>query len=119
MERQATKDDVLPLRHPFLASDGHKVREVAIRKGQVRGRARFVVLKCTQQMFQTIVLPVHYLNRSDTAWGDGSVFRPDRWFEEPPSQDLLPKGWSNTLTFSDGPRMCVGYRLGELPSVQT
>jgi cytochrome P450 len=28
----------------------------------------------------------------------------------------MPKGWGNLLTFSDGPRNCVGQRLGEVQS---
>lgn len=49
----------------------------------------------------------------DAVWKDPDTFRPDRWFEELPSSDDLPSGWSHLLAFSDGPRSCIGMRLGE------
>lgn len=48
----------------------------------------------------------------DSIWGDAMVFRPERWLEPLPPQDILLRGWGNTLAFSDGPRNCIGYRLG-------
>ena len=53
-------------------------------------------------------------NTLNRVWGDGKVFRPERWLDEKslPSKDVLTQGWSNLLTFSAGPRMCIGLRLG-------
>ena len=49
----------------------------------------------------------------DSLWKDPDVFRPERWLSDlPPPQDLC-SGWANLLAFSDGPRNCVGLRLGE------
>lgn len=61
---------------------------------------------------KTVIIPVHTINRLDSVWGDGSVFRPERWLDQPlPPRDLTAGRWSSILTFSDGPRTCVGYRL--------
>lgn len=32
--------------------------------------------------------------------------------EQMPLQDIMPTGWSKLLVFSDGPRQCLGFRLG-------
>ncbi|KAF5370377.1 hypothetical protein D9758_006897 [Tetrapyrgos nigripes] len=94
MERVATKDDVLPLQTPITTPDGRTITEIPIRRGQI------------------IVLPIIAINRLDAIWGDGLAFRPERWLEPLPNQSLLPHGYGNTLTFSEGPRNCVGFRLG-------
>ncbi|KAK7461272.1 hypothetical protein VKT23_008448 [Stygiomarasmius scandens] len=94
MERVATKNDVLPLQTPIITSDGKTITEVPVRKGQI------------------IVLPIIAMNRLDAIWGDGTEFRPERWLKPLPNPELLPHGYGNTLTFSEGPRNCVGFRLG-------
>lgn len=45
-------------------------------------------------------------------WGaSAAIFDPTRWLE---ARDpaTLPHGWSGLLTFCDGPRNCLGWRLG-------
>ncbi|KAH7904546.1 cytochrome P450 [Hygrophoropsis aurantiaca] len=93
MERIAMNDDVLPLRYPITSKDGRTVSTLNIAAGQ------------------TVIIPIHSINRLDSVWGDGGAFRPERWMEDLPPKDILPTGWSHTLAFSDGPRNCVGYRL--------
>ncbi|KAF7964425.1 hypothetical protein HWV62_8168, partial [Athelia sp. TMB] len=98
MERNSKIDDVLPLRHPITDKQGTVHTEIHIKAGQ------------------TVIIPIHSCNRLDSVWGDGGVFRPERWLDPAgPARhaDLLTNGWSNTLSFSDGPRNCIGYRLGE------
>lgn len=102
MERVATKDDVLPLSQPLVLSDGTATRSVPIKKGQI------------------IVIPITSIHRLKSVWGDGATtFKPERWLpgenggEEMPDKERLSKGWSGLLAFSEGPRNCVGYRLGE------
>ncbi|KZT26143.1 hypothetical protein NEOLEDRAFT_1091661 [Neolentinus lepideus HHB14362 ss-1] len=53
------------------------------------------------------------VNQLSNVWDDGSAFRPERWLE--------PNGWSNILSFSMGPRLCMGYKLVflELKSLTT
>ncbi|KAH0830184.1 cytochrome P450 [Lanmaoa asiatica] len=96
MERVALKDDILPLRHPIIGKDGKEITSVPISAGQ------------------TVIIPIHTMNRMDSVWDDGASFRPERWMEELPKQDLCTTGWSRTLTFSDGPRNCIGYRFAIL-----
>ncbi|KAJ8590023.1 cytochrome P450 [Rhizopogon salebrosus TDB-379] len=93
MERVSIKEDVLPLRHPLVMPDGKELSSIKISAGQ------------------TVVIPIHAINRADSVWGDGSAFKPERWLEELPPRDILPSGWSNILSFSEGPRNCVGFRL--------
>ena len=53
------------------------------------------------------------LHRQDSIWDNPDKFVPERWFGEQPSAEKLCTGWANTLAFSDGPRNCIGMRLGE------
>ncbi|KAF9561005.1 cytochrome P450 [Agrocybe pediades] len=96
MERVSIKEDRLPLRFPITMRDGTKINEVHIRPGQ------------------TVIIPIYSIGRDNVVWGDGDVFRPERWMEESSNKEMLPTGWSNLLTFSDGPRQCVGRRLAVL-----
>lgn len=99
LERQCQKEDIVPLRNPIIAKDGSQITELHIKPGQ------------------TVVMPIVAINRQNSAWGDGSTFRPERWLEKLPPADLLTKGWGNTLAFSDGTRNCVGYKLGATASL--
>ncbi|KAJ7870100.1 cytochrome P450 [Mycena olivaceomarginata] len=96
MEREAMVDDVIPLKHPLVdVRTGQERREVLVKPGQ------------------KIVVPVLSVNRLDSVWGDGEVFRPSRW-SEPNSkeqQDLIDSNMLTVSSISDGPRTCVGWRL--------
>jgi len=98
-ERIATKDDVIPLRHPVRQPNGKFLTEIRIKKGQ------------------TLFFPVIAINRIHSRWnGDGDTFRPDRWLPEnahelPDKHDLASSGWNGSLTFSAGARLCIGYKL--------
>ncbi|KAJ7146038.1 cytochrome P450 [Mycena epipterygia] len=94
MERTCKIDDVIPLKFPFTDRYGKTHTDIKVGPEQ------------------TVIIPIHTINRLDSVWGDGSVFRPERWIDGPlPPRDLLAGRWSSILTFSDGPRTCVGYRL--------
>lgn len=60
-------------------------------------------------------MPIVAINHQDYVWGDGTTFRPSRWIEDGglPPDDKLTGGWGKSLAFSDGPRNCVGYKLGQ------
>lgn len=141
MEREAIVDDVIPLRHPIADKNGSLHSEVFVKRGQVRIRLSPLPptfhhvhlaamrsshgLTCCRVSFactiaQKIMIPILSVNRLDSVWGDGEVFRPERWMSTEGSQkgavgsvdDDVITGWSNTMTFSDGQRTCIGWRLG-------
>jgi len=83
--RVATQDDVLPV------SNGE---DIHIRKGTF------------------VHVPIEAINLDRTIWGeDGWAFNPDRWDSLPEAVKSLPGLYSNTLTFSAGPRSCIGQRF--------
>ncbi|KAJ7682538.1 cytochrome P450 [Mycena polygramma] len=95
IERMAAKDDVLPLSVPIQTADGQLVDTVFVRKGQ------------------WAKLPVECINRSEALWGpDAKIFNPARWLESDRgvgqyrAREL--QGHRHLLTFSDGPRVCLG-----------
>ncbi|TDL23922.1 cytochrome P450 [Rickenella mellea] len=95
-ERVAMKDDVLPLTAAIRMSNGHFSTSFRVQKGQI------------------FHIPITTMNTNPDVWGDDAgEFKPERWLTPnamPPSNEL-PHGWSNMVTFSDGPRLCIGYRL--------
>ena len=57
------------------------------------------------------------VHRDRNVFGDDAdEFRPERWLEEGgvPPPEALPHGINGLVTFLDGPRNCLGWRLGEL-----
>ncbi|KAL4079902.1 cytochrome P450 [Scleroderma yunnanense] len=102
--RVATEDDVIPLSEPVRTRSGELVDSISVAKGTRVG------------------ISVAGMNRSSAVWGpDAKVFRPERWLEE----DGIPKraqeiqAYRHLLTFSDGPRTCLGkgFALAELKTV--
>ena len=113
MERVATREDVIPLRHVVRMTDGAERNELVVRPGQVCFATHRLSSVLTTQ--QTIVIPIYTIHHLDSIWGDADTFRPERWLAPLPVEAQAYSGWSNTLGFSDGPRSCVGIRLG-MPS---
>ncbi|KAH9846772.1 cytochrome P450 [Lenzites betulinus] len=93
MERVATEYDVIPLRQPVRLLNGEVTQELYIIPGQV------------------VLIPIIAIQRADSVWKDADVFRPERWLEDLPPVEKLCSGWADLLTFSDGPRNCIGMRL--------
>lgn len=51
----------------------------------------------------------------EDVWGlHPEEFRPERWSDGslPPASELPHGPWGNIISFLDGPRSCIGYRLG-------
>jgi len=98
-DRVAVKDDVIPLSQPITTPSGQVLTSLKIKAGQL------------------IQIATISVNRVDAVWKDGRTFRPERWIEPgglPPREEMMQGGWSNLLTFSAGPRQCIGYRLAIL-----
>jgi cytochrome P450 len=90
-DRVATKDDVIPLGQPIELPSGEMLDQIRIKAGQL------------------IQIPMRAIN----IWEDGAEFDPERWLRK----ESLPGkvgGWSNISSFSEGPRMCIGYKLAIL-----
>ena len=94
--RVALRDDVIPLSQPITTPSGETLTSVRIKAGQV------------------FHIPFTTMHVNPSVWGpSASTFDPARWLTPggvpPPS--ALPHGWSGLVTFCDGPRNCIGYRL--------
>ncbi|KAH7888644.1 cytochrome P450 [Phlebopus sp. FC_14] len=94
--RVATQDDEVPTSYPVRLNDG-KISEkqsVRVPKGSF------------------VHVPVEALNLDKEIWGENSwEFDPDRWDHLPEAAASLPGLYSNLLTFSAGPRSCIGMRF--------
>lgn len=90
-DRVATNDDVLPLSQPIELPSGEQVHQIHIRAGQL------------------IQLPMRAIN----VWEEGERFWPERWLNKETAPSKLG-GWSNMSSFSEGPRMCLGWKLAVL-----
>ncbi|KAJ8456141.1 hypothetical protein ONZ45_g18812 [Pleurotus djamor] len=95
--RVATQDDEIPTSYPVHRSDGTvdlAKRSVRVPKGSF------------------VHVPVEAFNLDKEFWGaDAWEFNPDRWDHLPEAVRDLPGLYSNTLTFSAGPRSCIGLRF--------
>ncbi|KAK6983988.1 cytochrome P450 [Favolaschia claudopus] len=95
--RTAERDDVLPLGTPYTDKDGVVHDTLPLRKGQ------------------WIVIPILALDRDPEIWGpDALEFIPERWQRSSVTTTAIPGVWSQMLTFSGGPRACIGFRFSIL-----
>ncbi|KAH8797985.1 cytochrome P450 [Flagelloscypha sp. PMI_526] len=91
--RVAKQDDILPLSSPYTSSDGTVVDRLVIAKGS------------------NVTASISMINRSKEFWGeDAKEFKPSRWLSTSNVSSQLSEfmGHRHLLTFSDGPRMCLG-----------
>jgi len=97
--RAAEQDDVIPTSTPIKREmpDGtvfEDVEPVKISKGT------------------WVHIPIEAFNLDKEIWGqDAWNFVPERWDNLPDAVKELPGLYSNTLTFSAGPRSCIGQRF--------
>ncbi|KAG7096251.1 hypothetical protein E1B28_003699 [Marasmius oreades] len=109
--RMASETDVLPLSMPIITKDGKELTSLPVAKGT------------------HLTSPISCLNRSELVWGKrAKEFIPERWiagnhgFEESeviPASAKSIQGHRHLLTFSDGPRICLGrnFALSEFKAV--
>ncbi|OXG44848.1 cytochrome P450 [Cryptococcus neoformans Bt120] len=119
--RQAQKDDIIPLAEPVTLTNGKVVTDIHIQKGQL------------------VHVPIEHLHTSEHIWGPtAKEFDPSRFIStsQPAAfsdqltlasnpvatfsarrdavPSYVPEGpgiWPNFMTFIDGPRRCIGYKL--------
>ncbi|KAI0917626.1 hypothetical protein AcW1_007212 [Taiwanofungus camphoratus] len=96
--RVATQDDEIPTSMPVPTrmADGRIVEMTSIHvpKGSF------------------VHVPVEGFNLDREIWGaDGWSFNPDRWDNLPEAVSSQPGLYANLLTFSAGPRSCIGMRF--------
>ncbi|KAG6844337.1 hypothetical protein H0H87_007613 [Tephrocybe sp. NHM501043] len=95
--RVATQDDEIPTSYPVHSRDGtidEARRSVTVPKGSF------------------VHVAVEGFNLDKGIWGeDAWTFHPDRWDNLPDTAAQLPGLYSNTLSFSAGPRSCIGMRF--------
>ncbi|CCO30018.1 Cytochrome P450 3A9 [Rhizoctonia solani AG-1 IB] len=100
IRREAVVDCTIPLRYPIKGKSGEEIREIQVKKGT------------------TIYVSIKGANRSKETWGqDADVFRPERWLEKLPesvTDAKTPGIYSSMLTFSGGPRACIGFKFSVL-----
>ncbi|KAH8810449.1 cytochrome P450 [Flagelloscypha sp. PMI_526] len=91
--RVAKRDDVLPLSQPYRTPNGTMVDRLSIAKGSY------------------VTTSITMINRSKEFWGENAkVFNPSRWLSSASTSSprSKPMGHRHLMTFSDGPRMCLG-----------
>ncbi|KAJ3573312.1 hypothetical protein NP233_g2500 [Leucocoprinus birnbaumii] len=95
--RVATMDDVIPLERPVTDLNGEMHHSLRVSKGQ------------------NIAIPIVLINTSEEIWGEDALeFNPSRWASVPPTARNVPGIWGNIMSFSGGPRGCIGYRFSLL-----
>ncbi|KAK2594204.1 hypothetical protein QQS21_008093 [Conoideocrella luteorostrata] len=103
--RTCIQDDVIPLSRPIKLRDGSLTTEIRIGRGD------------------DVVIPQKWMNVDPRLWGmDANTFNPERWIQDPQHEYYAGgldatisgqkhSGWSSLMTFSIGPRNCIGYRM--------
>ncbi|KAL7415532.1 cytochrome P450 [Mrakia frigida] len=92
--RVATKNCTIPLKRSVTVRGGELVRDVAVKRGML------------------VHVPTESINTLNEVWGEDSLeFRPERWIELPEATKSNPGLYSHMMTFLDGPRSCIGFRL--------
>ncbi|KAF9778030.1 cytochrome P450 [Thelephora terrestris] len=97
--RVADQDDVIPTSQPY--------------KIQKPGGGAVTVTSPIRVGKGTVVhIPIEAFNLDKSVWGpDAWEFKPDRWDNLPDVVKTQPGLYSNLMTFSAGPRSCIGMRF--------
>jgi len=97
--RVAGQDDVIPTSQPY--------------KIQKPGEDPIMVTSPIRVAKGTMVfIPIEGFNLDKSVWGpDAWEFKPDRWDNLPDAVNAQPGLYSHLMTFSTGPRSCIGMRF--------
>ena len=85
----------MPFSAPVTTAAGEEITSLLVRKGTV------------------ITSSILYLNRAEEFWGpNAKEFEPERWLAmDSFGRAKQIQGYKHILTFSDGPRICLGKSL--------
>ncbi|KAF7309908.1 Cytochrome P450 [Mycena indigotica] len=102
--RVADVDDILPISEPITLPDGEVVDSIVVAKGTL------------------VTASIRCMNQSERFWGpDAKEFKPERWLtlETDPLRAKEITGHRHLITFSEGPRVCLGkqFALAEFKAV--
>jgi len=91
IQREATRDDVIPLAFPVTTKSGTQISSIPVTKG-------------TQ-----VDLAIHVYNRLPEVWGpDADQWNPERFLNLKKTSLGV---YSNLMTFGGGPRSCIGWQF--------
>jgi len=100
LPREARKDIILPLSEPIRGLDGKLMHEIPIPKDT------------------RLLIGIEGVNCNKALWGaDALEWKPERWLSPLPAAVTdahLPSVYSNMMTFTGGPRACIGFKFSEL-----
>ncbi|KAF7375603.1 Cytochrome P450 [Mycena sanguinolenta] len=93
-ERVAVQDTTIPLSEEITLKTGQRTDRIPVRKGQL------------------VMLGIASYQRLESRWGDDAdKFRPSRWLDGTVHQGEAIGPYANLLSFSGGPRTCLGSRF--------
>ncbi|KAJ7865050.1 cytochrome P450 [Mycena olivaceomarginata] len=96
-DRVVLEDAVIPLGESVVTLEGERINQIAVRKGQV------------------LTLGIASYQRLASRWGKNPhEFNPSRWLDGDTYQGDAVGPYANLLSFSGGPRTCLGWRFAIL-----
>ena len=107
--KTATESGIVPTGETW--TDAHGVQQSSVRYELHLCGACIFLTTHRIAAGDTVALPIMAMHRSKDIWGeDADEFRPERWLGGAPAGAATLTGvWANSLTFSGGPRGCIGY----------
>ncbi|KAJ7604285.1 cytochrome P450 [Mycena polygramma] len=96
-DRIPLEDTVIPLSKAITTSNGTKITQIPVKKGQV------------------VTMAIAAYQRLASRWGDNpDEFNPARWLDGTTYQGDALSPYANLLSFIGGPRICLGWRFAIL-----
>lgn len=92
--RSALQDEVVPLLRPLEGTNGELISHLTLKKDNL------------------VLIQIRAANYSKDVFGDDAdEFRPERWLDGSVGAEVHQGVWSQQMTFLDGPRACIGYKM--------
>ncbi|KAK7030995.1 hypothetical protein VNI00_010225 [Paramarasmius palmivorus] len=97
LSREAAVNDIIPLEVPVVGASGQVLTKVPVSKGQ------------------RVIIDIAGYNRLERVWGhDANEWNPSRFMKQDaanPERDVSVGMTGNILSFSGGPKGCIGFRF--------